>query len=50
MVGSLGKVASPFRYTTRKRSGDCTTMMRRRGVGAERTRYVDRKAKAFCAK
>jgi len=28
------KVASPFRPTTRKSSGDCTTTMRRRDVGA----------------
>jgi len=34
MVGPLGKFVSPFRPTTRKRGGDCTTTMRRRDVGA----------------
>jgi len=34
MVGPLEKVALLFRLTTRKRSGDRTTTMRRGGVGA----------------
>jgi len=38
MVGTLGKVASLFRPTTWKSSGDCTiTMMRRRDVGEDAT-------------
>jgi len=35
MVGLLGKVASPFRPTTQKRSGDYPSTMRQREVGAE---------------
>jgi len=35
---SLGKVASPFRPTTRKRGGERTTTLRRRDVGVD---YAD---------
>jgi len=35
MVQPLGNVGSPFRPTTRKRSWDCTTTMRRREVGVD---------------
>jgi len=34
MVGPLGKVASPFRPTTRKRGRDRTTTIMRRDVGS----------------
>jgi len=34
IVGLLGKIASPFRPTTRKRGGDPTTTMRQRDVTA----------------
>jgi len=35
IFGSLGKVVLPFRPTTRKWSGGCTTAMRQRNIGAE---------------
>jgi len=37
MVGPLGKVVSPFQPTSRKRSGDRTTTLRRRNVDAAGT-------------
>jgi len=42
MVGPLGKVASPFRSTYRKRGGDCITTTRRRVVGKIKAERVSR--------